>query len=332
MGPLTRQGEGFFVEIVREISTVASVAMPVGERWSVRRCRYAPQGESRGRLCLATGMHGDETMGQLVVYGVVTRIMNEPEHLLGTLDVYPMLNPLGLDVGERMVPSTSRLDMNRVFPGSLDGTALESLCYRVMSDMQDADLVLDIHASTHFKSELYETRLCARDAERLFDDALAMRPQLIWIMPDRNDFDASLTGALSRVGTRAMIIECDERRRRPQEIAGLVIEGVFCQMKRMGLWDGDALPPLPAEGMPCIRAPRDVLRFSSDVAGIYVPRDCIGMWVKEGDLLGEIVDALEGVCREEVRAPVDALVFSQRSYSPVYPGTLIARLYRKERP
>lgn len=319
------------MEIVREISTIASVAMPVGERWTVRRCRYAPDGESRGRLCLATGMHGDETMGQLIVYGVVRRILAEPEHLLGAVDVYPMLNPLGLDVGERMVPSTSRLDMNRVFPGSLNGTALESLCYRVMRDMQDADMVLDIHASTHFKSELYEVRLCARDADRLFEDALALRPDLVWVMPDRNDFDASLTGALSKVGTKAMILEADERRRRPQEIADGVIDGIFCQMKRMGIWSGEAPAPRTAGETPCVRKPRDVLRFSSDVAGIYVPKDCIGTWVREGDLLGEVIDALEGVCREEVRAPVDALVFSQRSYSPVYPGTLIARLYRKER-
>ena len=66
------------MHIVREVTTIASVAMPVGERWGVRRCRYAPQGESRGRVCLATGMHGDETMGQLIVYGVVSRIMSQP--------------------------------------------------------------------------------------------------------------------------------------------------------------------------------------------------------------------------------------------------------------
>ena len=319
------------MEIVREVSTIASVAMPVGERWSVRRCRYAPQGESAGRLCLATGTHGDETMGQLVVYGLVTRIMREPEHLRGTLDVYPMLNPLGLDIGERMVPSDTRLDMNRAFPGSLGGTALESLCYRIFKDMLGADLVLDLHASTHFKSEWFEARLCARDAERLYDNALAMRPQLIWIMPDRVDFDASLTGALSAAGTSAMILEADERRRRPQDIADLVVEGIFCQMKQMGIWTGEALPPLSREEVPCIRNPKDVLRFSCDVPGVYVPRDCLGKWVKQGELLGEVIDALEGVCRDEVRAPLDALVFSQRSYSPVYPGTLIARLLRKER-
>ena len=320
------------MHIVREVSTIASVAMPVGERWGVRRCRYEPQGGGKGRVCIATGMHGDETMGQLIVYGVVSRVLAEPEHLRGTLDVYPMLNPLGLDVGERMVPSTTRLDMNRAFPGSLDGTALESLCHRILRDMVSADLVLDIHASTHFKSELYEARLCARDADRLLDSARELCPELIWVMPDRSDFDASLTGALSALGTNAMILETDERRRRPQEIADRVVDGIFCKLRAMGLWDGDA-PEAPAPGsVPCIREQQDVLRVSCDVAGVYVPKDFIGRWVAEGQLLGEVIDALSGECRQRIFASASGLVFSQRSYSPVYPGTLIARLCRKEQP
>ena len=56
--------------ILKEISTVVSVAMPIQEDWTVRRCRYAPEGESVGRLCLATGIHGDEMMGQLIAFGV----------------------------------------------------------------------------------------------------------------------------------------------------------------------------------------------------------------------------------------------------------------------
>ena len=43
-----------------------------------------------------------------------------------------------------------------------------------------------------------------------------------------------------------------------------------------------------------------------------------------------MIDAIEGVARETVKAPCAGLVFSQRSYSSVYPGTLIARI-RKER-
>ena len=319
--------------VLKEVSTVASVSMPVGENWTVVRCRYSPQdGEAHGRLCIATGIHGDEIMGQLIVYSVAQRIMAQPQHLRGIVDVYPMLNPLGLDIGERMVPSGNRLDMNRAFPGSADGTALEGMCYRIMQDMLGADLVLDIHASTQNKSELYEVRMTAAQAQQMLPQARALCPELIWVYPDKAAYNATLTGALGLAGTPALLLETDERRRRPQEAADIVVEGIFCKMKEMGLWTGEAIaPPADPDSIPTIRTPQDVCRAACACPGMYVPMDCIGMNVQEGDVLGVVIDALRGETVEEVRAPVSGLVFSQRSYSAVYPGTLIARVCRKER-
>lgn len=317
--------------ILREITTVASVAMPVAEAWRVKRCRYAPEGEAAGRLCITTGIHGDEMMGQLIVFGVAQRIMAQPEHLHGIVDIYPMLNPLGLDCGSRMVPSTAQLDMNRAFPGRPDGTALESVCWCVLEDVKSADLVLDIHASTHNKSELYEIRMNAEGSDALIAQAYALCPELIWVLPDKNKYYGSLTGTLSRMGTPAMIIDADERHRRPHEIASRVVEGIFCKLTDMGLWTGECALKTPAPGeIPVIRTPDDICRVTCEHPGIYVPMDHIGTDVREGELLGTVIDALEGVVREEVRSPASGLVFSQRSYSAVYPGTLIARVLKRE--
>ena len=317
--------------VIREISTVASVALPINETWTVRRCRYTPAQGAVGRVCIATGIHGDEMMGQLIVYGVVSRIMEQQEHLHGVVDVYPMLNPLGLDVGERLVPLGTRLDMNRAFPGTPEGTPLESMCYRIVEDMRGADLVLDVHASTQNKSELFEVRVNAQGGEALAQQARALRPELIWVYPDKTAYEASLTGALTAMGTPAMIVEADERRRRPQDVARRVVDGIFCKLAQMGLWTGEAAqPPREDEDIPCIRTAEDVLRITCEHPGVYVPADCIGEWVQEGQSLGQIIDALEGVVREDVKAPCAGLVFSQRSYSAVYPGTLIVRLFRRK--
>ena len=148
----------------KEMTTIADVALPIEERWGIKRCRYATEGASAGRVCIATGTHGDEMMGQLIVYRIEQRIAANPNALNGVVDFYPMLNPLGLDIAHRMVPSATRLDMNRAFPGSPDGTPLEYLCWQIIQDMSGADLVLDIHASARNKSELYEVRVSAKDA------------------------------------------------------------------------------------------------------------------------------------------------------------------------
>ncbi len=75
-----------------------------------------PPTASVGRVCIATGTHGDEIMGQLIVYLVQQRIADHPDALCGTVDFYPMLNPLGLDIGERMVPSGTPAGYEPRFP------------------------------------------------------------------------------------------------------------------------------------------------------------------------------------------------------------------------
>lgn len=302
--------------------------MPVAERWHVRRCRYAPESGALGRICIATGVHGDEMIGQLIAFGVAQRITQQPEHLHGTVDIYPMLNPMGLDISERMTPMMNHLDMNRAFPGTPDGTALEAMCHAIFTDMLGADLVLDVHASTKGKSELYEARIDSRSAARMISQARALSPDLVWVYADKSAFNATLTASLCAAGTPAMILEVDERRRNPRPIAARVVDSIFCKMTEMGIWTGDAAP-MPAESavIPCVRSGENIVRVACEYPGVYVPEDCMGKWMKAGEPLGVIIDALEGVTREIVTAPQDGLVFSQRSYSPVYPGTLIARLY-----
>ncbi len=312
----------------REVTTVASITLPIQENWTIKRCRYACEQGAKARLCIATGIHGDEMMGQLIVYGVAQRIMAHQEALHGIVDIYPMLNPLGMDIGERMVPSGTRLDMNRAFPGNPGGTPLEAMCHAIMQDMQGAELVLDIHSSAPHKSELYEVRMNARDAKKMMGQARALCPELIWVYPPRRIYDAQLTSALCAAGTPALILEANERSRHPGEDADKVIEGIFCKMKEMGIWSGEAAQA-PKGEIPSVLSVDDVCRVTCAKPGMYVPVYHLGDTVREGDVLGEIIDALRGETVEQVIAPATGLVFSQRGYSPVYPGTLIARLCRK---
>ena len=151
--------------ILKEKTNVASVKMPIGETWTVSCCRYSSDDGATARVCLATGIHGDERMGQLIVYDVARRIKAQPEHLHGVIDIYPMLNAIGLDIGERTVPASMKLDMNRAFPGVPDGTALENICYAIVQDMKGADLVMDIHTSSQITSELYGVRVHEKHAD-----------------------------------------------------------------------------------------------------------------------------------------------------------------------
>ena len=317
--------------VLKEKTVVASVKMPIGESWSVMRCRYRSEDGAAARVCLATGIHGDERMGQLVIYDVAQRIMAQPEHLHGVVDMYPMLNAIGLDVSQRMVPSSTMLDMNRAFPGVQDGTALESICYAIVQDMKGADLVMDIHTSSQITSELYGVRVHERHADVMIPGAAALCPEVIWVLPDKPAHNASLAGALTQEDTHACVLMVDERRLRSQMVVDQVVDGIFCKLRSMGIWTGEAKTAPELERIPCMWEDRDICRVTCRKPGMFVPNEVNGSEVRQGDVLGKIFNALEGEQVETVIAPEDGLVFTQRRYSAVYPGTLIARLCRKER-
>jgi predicted deacylase len=71
---------------------------------------------------------------------------------------------------------------------------------------------------------------------------------------------------------------------------------------------------------------QDVLRLRAERGGFFLPLKLAGERVKEGEVLGEVVDGVTGDLRERVEAPMSGLLLAMREQPMVYPGTLVARL------
>ena len=119
-----------------------------------------PGNDSGKRICVVTGVHGDELEGQYVVYLLNRRIQAHPELLTGTVDIYPAVNPLGINTIQRGIPLFD-LDMNRIFPGDTEGPMVEYYAHAVVEDMRGADIDIDIHASNIYLRELPQVRIHA---------------------------------------------------------------------------------------------------------------------------------------------------------------------------
>ena len=131
------------------IKTIASIGLPVDEVLEIKKNRLVPEGgEAEGlkRISIVTGIHGDELEGQYVCFEVVRRIQAEKGNLSGIVDIYPAMNPLGIDSITRGIPAFD-LDMNRIFPGHKDGDMMEYLAGQVITDLTGSDVCIDIHAS-----------------------------------------------------------------------------------------------------------------------------------------------------------------------------------------
>lgn len=133
------------------IETVASVGLAIDERLTIFKNRIQPEkmtGNEK-RICIVTGIHGDELEGQYVCYELNRILREQKERVKGIVDIYPAMNPLGVDSITRGVPGFD-IDMNRIFPGSEEGAVTEHIATQIMEDISGADFCVDIHASNIF--------------------------------------------------------------------------------------------------------------------------------------------------------------------------------------
>ena len=308
--------------------TVVAMKLPVDESLRIRKNRIMPAhptGEEK-RIAVVTGTHGDELEGQFVCYELLRRLKAEPERLRGIVDVYPALNPLGIDSITRGIPMFD-LDMNRIFPGNEEGPMMESLVYGLMEDLKGADLCVDIHASNIFLMELPQVRINELTAEKLVPLAKDINVDFVWVYANATVLESTLAYSLNQAGTPTLVVEMGVGMRITKAYGYQLVEGLLNVMKTLGIWDGE----VGEIRKPIVSADQEIGYLNADCAGIYVPQVQIGEQVKEGDLLGEILNPLTGDVEQAVKAPVSGMVFTRREYPVVYSGSLLGRILRGEK-
>ena len=302
------------------IETVASIPLAVHENLKIRK-RRIKNGSSKTRLSLVTGTHGDELEGQYLAYLAGSFIDENIDKLDGILDIYPALNPMGIDSIMRGIPMFD-LDMNRVFPGSRDGTMAEAVCAAIVDDISGSDVCVDVHSSNIFLKEIPQIRISVPTSGMLLPYARMMNVDLVWIHESATVLESTLAHTLNTRGTKTLVVEMGVGMRITKEYCRQLFDGILNLMKQLGMWKGETAPvrePIISEG-------RKVGFVNSDAAGIFVPCADFGDSVKKGDHIGDVVDPLTSQIVEKVEAVCDGMIFTLREYPVVYGGSLLARI------
>ena len=302
------------------IETIATAALAVNENLNIQK-RRIQNGKSKKRLSLVTGTHGDELEGQYLAYIVGSYLDEHIDCLDGIVDIYPALNPMGIDSITRGVPMFD-LDMNRVFPGSKDGTMIEMLCSMIVDDISGSDVCVDVHSSNIFLKEIPQIRMSVPTAPALLPYAKMMNVDFIWVHDAATVLESTLAHTLNTRGTKTLVVEMGVGMRITKEYCKQLFDGIFNLLKELGMWSGETTPvrePIVSEG-------REVGFVNSDAAGIFVPCVSFGEAVEKGNHIGDVVDPLSSKTVEKVDAVCDGMIFTLREYPVVYGGSLLARI------
>lgn len=307
------------------LETVVSIGLPVLESMKITKHRLQPKTLKGGekRICIVTGIHGDELEGQYVCYEVIKTIRENIDRLHGIVDVYPALNPLGIDSISRGIPMFD-LDMNRIFPGSADGAFAEQSANAVVNDILGADICIDIHSSNIFLTEIPQIRINENSADTLIPYAKLLNVDFVWVHSNATVLESTIAYSLNSSGVPTLVVEMGVGMRITQSYCQQLVEGIFNLLVEIGIWEGSKREVRE----PIVSKEGNVEFINAKASGIFIPHMKHWSDVKIGDHVGDIVDPLLGEVLHKVTSPCDGRLFTIREYPVVYEGSLIARILK----
>jgi len=304
------------------IKQVTTAALPVTENFIIQKNRIENNnGKQVKRICIVTGTHGDELEGQYVCARLAKLLSDEKHNLSGIVDIYPAVNPLGIDSVTRGFPMFD-LDLNRIFPGSPSGSLAEAAAFDVIRDIEGADMCIDIHSSNIFLREIPQVRVSEQTEAELLPYALMLNANLVWIHTAATVLESTLAHTLNTRGVKTLVVEMGVGMRITEDYCAQLLDGILNLLRELDMWKGESRKVRT----PIVSKDRGVGFLNSDAAGIFIPHAVHGSHVSAGDNIGSVFDPLTGNVVEKALAPCDGLLFTLREYPVVYGGSLLARI------
>ena len=306
------------------IKDVVDISLPVDETFRIRKNRIENRSRTK-RFSLVTGIHGDELEGQYVAFRINQILRENIDCVDGIVDIYPGMNPLGVDSVTRGIPAFD-LDMNRIFPGRSDGDMNEYVASRLIDDIAGSDLVIDIHASNIFLTEIPQIRINEISADRLVPLARKANVDLIWVHGAATVLESTLAYALNDRNTPTLVAEVGVGMRITKEYGDQLTAGILSLLKELGIYSGEC----PEVREPVISSdPDDVIFLNAPSSGIFIQTAHHGAILEKGEEVGIIVNPLTGDVLSRMISPERGWLFTIREYPVTDQGSLIARILKK---
>ncbi len=254
-------------------------------------------------LCLLGGIHG----GEYSSIAAVVRFMNalDTGELRGRITAVPIVNMPSFRARTAFVVPQDGKNLNRCFPGSLDGTFSDVLARHVFDELiAPSDFVLDLHGGDMVEAlepfSLYDESAVEEQARGL---AIAFDlPYVVRSAPSEAPIGGTTTSAAAAVGVPAVIAEVGGCGLLEEDAVRMHLGGIANALRHLGMLPGEVTPP---------RADmRSVGRFvwlRSTDAGWWEPDVRAGDEVHAGSSLGTVRN-LFGDPIERIPAPEDGVV------------------------
>ena len=314
-----------------ERATVLELRLPYRESLEIGRTVFS--GGAGPRVAVVSGIHGDEIEGLYLTHRIAAFLedleRSQPGALLGQVELYPAVNPLGIDTMTRAVPPYGS-DLNRQFPGDRRGLFPQRIAAAVVDAVRGAALVVDVHASNIYLREIPQVRIATAFADTLVPLARTMNLDVIWVHGAMTVLEATLAHSTNALGTPCLVVEMGVGMRVTPVFTEQVLVGLLHTWKSLGVIDPRLEIPALSH-TPLVADDGNVRYLNAETSGLFIPE--IEHWtgVAEGQCLGRIVSPYHGQTLSRVLSPTEGVLFTLREFPLVHEGSLMARIVAASR-
>lgn len=274
--------------------------------------------------------HGDEVGGMVVIHEVFRRL-RRGGLLAGCVRAFPLMNPLGFEIGSRKV-SMSGEDLNRSFPGSPNGSLAERIAHLLFSTIEESApvVVLDLHNDwiRSIPYVLLDAPPAVADAGVIEQARRLAHESGLPIVQEIAPMPRALSSTLLSRGIPALTMELSESYVVNERQVEVGVRAVWRIMKQLEMVaDEPALEPgnipVPPEAMGRVLRYTEEARVST--SGVIRFRVRAGQIVGREEELATVHNAF-GRRLERVRAACAGLVLGITDSSVAYPGVAVMAL------
>ncbi len=267
-------------------------------------------------LFISAAVHGDEIIGVEIIRRLSQ--MKTIAKVRGTLILIPVVNGYGFLGMSRYLPD--RRDLNRVFPGSENGSSASQLAHTFMREIVSrSDFGLDLHSGAIHRENLPQIRANLNDPI-VKDMATAFGAS---VMLNSNLRDGSLREAAQSVGCHMLLYEAGEALRFNERAIRIGVNGALGVMRHVGLLPKSKskkprITPVQPVSSHWLRAP---------ISGLMRAAYGLGDVVEKGAVVGRIAGPF-GEIQEDVTAKYAGVIIGRTNLPVVSRGDALFHVAR----
>lgn len=263
-------------------------------------------------VLITAGIHGDEINGVEIVRQIIAKGINKPKK--GTIICVPVINVFGFLNMDRLFPDGR--DLNRVFPGSANGSLASRVAHFVMKEIiPHVDFVMDFHTGGADRFNAAQVRI-VKGEKKLKEMAQVFGAPFVLYSKNLNK---SFRNTCYKLGIPVLLFEGGKSFHINNTITNTGVNGVKRVLHHLEMLSSKFKVSQPKKSCVFIAESKWI---RAKYSGMFNASVKINTLVSKSDVIGHITDPY-GSFNHFVKAPNDGYIFNINESPIIYQGDAI---------